>query len=446
MSRLTRSTTVKIRIDQIDANPFRHIDRYPIREDKITALRESISTTGFWDNLVGREVNGRIQIAYGHHRREALLREYPADYEIGIVVREFNDDQMLQIMARENMEEWGSSAAVEHETVRAVVEAYGAGLISLPDPRKPGVRSDMLRWAPSFAMGELASPDRQAPYTASTVADFLGWTRTDGRPTDKVLETLAALEMIEAGHLKDLDFFGLGTKAAGALVEQTRRMLLDQKRQAEAAARRTAALEAERAAAVERAVAAEKARAEAMDRALAAREQADRDRAERDVIEQRRRAERAEQDQRVAELRADAMRRENARAETARAAERERVTTAVRDDLRAGGGYKNAGVTADKVRRQSTPDGPPPDLGRTVRTLASQLASFFTDSTTARQLTLVLGYRKHFADTDRAQLIAGLEEMRDQIERRLTTLNAGRTSTGDAIDTDFISSQKAITS
>jgi len=445
MSRLTRSTTVKIRIDQIDANPFRHIDRYPIREDKIAALRESIATTGFWDNLVGREVDGRIQIAYGHHRREALLREYPADYEIGIVVRDFDDDAMLKIMARENMEEWGSSAAVEHETVRAVVEAYGAGLIALPAVEAANLAH--VRNAPSFVAGGHFAPAQSAPYTAQTVAEFLGWTeKGTGNASGKTHAALNALELVESGHLDEADFSGLSTQQAGALVKETRRMLLDQKRQAEAAARRTAALEAERRAATERAVAAEKARAEAMDRALAAREQADRDRAEREVIEQRRRAERAEQDQRVAELRADAMRRENARAEQTRAAERERVTSTVRDDLRAGGGYKNAPAVADKARRQSTPDGPPPDLGRTVRTLASQLASFFTDSTTARQLTLVLGYRKHFADSDRDQLIAGLEEMRDQIERRLTTLNTGRTSTGDAIDTDIISSQKAITS
>lgn len=436
MSRLTRSTTVKTRIDQIDANPFRHIDRYPIREDKITALRESIATTGFWDNLVGREVDGRIQIAYGHHRREALLREYPADYEIGIVVREFNDDQMLQIMARENMEEWGSSAAVEHETVRAVVEAYGASLITLAAP--PENVKKNWRYAPSFATGAHPHQGAGAPYTAASVAEFLGWVQPNGDPQRKLHEALAALEMIEAGHLTDRDFFGLGTKAAGALVEQTRRMLLDQRRQTEDAARRTAALEAERKAADERAVAAEKARAAAMERALVAREQADRDRAEREVVEQRRRAEQAEVERHEAELRAEAMRRENARAEKARAAERERVTSSVRDDLRSGGGYKNAGAVADRVRRQSTPDGPPPDLGRTVRSLASQLASFFADSTTARQLSLVLGYRKHFADADREQLIAGLQEMRDQIDRRLTTLNAGHAADTDVIDAEIV--------
>ena len=34
-----------------------------------------------------------------------------------LIVRDLDDTAMLQIMARENLEEWGISAEVEHETV-----------------------------------------------------------------------------------------------------------------------------------------------------------------------------------------------------------------------------------------------------------------------------------------------------------------------------------------
>lgn len=52
---------------------------------------------------------------------------------------------MLQVTARENMDEWGTSAAVEQETVRAVVEAYAADKISLPTPPYLAVRRDLAR-------------------------------------------------------------------------------------------------------------------------------------------------------------------------------------------------------------------------------------------------------------------------------------------------------------
>jgi hypothetical protein len=51
---------------------------------------------------------------------------------------------MLQIMGRENMEEWGTSAWVEQETIRAVVLAYAEGKINLPPVSKTGNNTPRL--------------------------------------------------------------------------------------------------------------------------------------------------------------------------------------------------------------------------------------------------------------------------------------------------------------
>jgi hypothetical protein len=229
----------KFSVGSIQPNPFRHMDRYPIRQDKVAALRESLRTTGFWDNVVARlGPDGRPQIAYGHHRLFALREEFGADREVSLIIRELDDDHMLKIMARENMEEWGTSAAVEQETVRAVVEAYAAGKIDLelPDPKARG-----LRYAPSFCA---LSADRSAdkPYSPQTVAKFLGWLKPSGGAQDKVAFALSALEFIEDGILSEADFDGLTTLQARAVVDQARKV----KREREQAAR-LAEREAERA-------------------------------------------------------------------------------------------------------------------------------------------------------------------------------------------------------
>ena len=87
--------------------------------------------------------------------------------EAEIIVRDLTNGQMLQMMARENMEEWGTSAWVELETIRATIDAYGKGLIELPKVPKTTRLNDRL-----------GSDDH--PYTRSTVAEFLGWTKKDG--------------------------------------------------------------------------------------------------------------------------------------------------------------------------------------------------------------------------------------------------------------------------
>ena len=141
---------MKIAVRDLLPNPFRHLERYPIDEAKVAALVYSIKDTTFWDNLLARKAPdnaGKKEIAYGHHRLMALKKA--GVIEIDIPVRDLDDTTMAKIMAHENMEEWAHSAIIEQETVRAIVEAYGAGRIQLPAIKsKDGRGTAAVRNAP----------------------------------------------------------------------------------------------------------------------------------------------------------------------------------------------------------------------------------------------------------------------------------------------------------
>ena len=145
--------TMKFRIGAIQPNPFRAIKRYPLRPDKIEALRESFKKAGgFWENIVARiRKDGIPEIAYGHHRLEALRQEYDADHEISLIIGDPDDETMLRMMLKENLDTWGSSASVEQESLRAVIEAYASGRIKLP---QPGGGHSQHRHAPCFRIGK----------------------------------------------------------------------------------------------------------------------------------------------------------------------------------------------------------------------------------------------------------------------------------------------------
>ena len=210
----------------IKPNPFRHMERYPISRQKIEELLSSFRQTGFWDNLVGRSRNGSLEIAYGHHRLTALKEEYGPDFKVNLILRDLDDEAMLKIMAAENMETWGTFASVEHETVRAVVEAYAKDFIKL---KSVGLSSRAVRYAPSFLQGD-DTAGREHPYNAQTVAEFLGWVYKDGTARVKVHDALAALALVEDGTLADEDFVGLPSAASKAVTQQalTARTQLDQ--------------------------------------------------------------------------------------------------------------------------------------------------------------------------------------------------------------------------
>jgi ParB-like nuclease family protein len=211
-------------IKDILPNPFRHIDRYPIKREKVDALRESLRATGFWGNVVARlgPTPGTAEIAYGHHRRAALLEEYGPDYKVSLIIQDLSDEQMLKHMARENMEEWSTDSAVEQETIRSVVEALAAGKISFKVPAK--TPKSEFRYAPSFRKGHVPLGRAEHRYTAQAIAEFVGWLQPkNGAAQRKTHTTLTALELIEDDILEDDAFEGLSSKEAEALVNETRK-------------------------------------------------------------------------------------------------------------------------------------------------------------------------------------------------------------------------------
>jgi ParB-like chromosome segregation protein Spo0J len=203
-------------LGKIKPNPFRYMDRYPIQRDKVEALKQSFRRTGFWENLVAREVKGHAEIAYGHHRLVALQEEMGPRAKVPLIIKDLDDGAMLQMMARENMDEWRTSAVVEQETVRAVVEAYAAGKITLPEIPKD-TKKTVIRHAPSYVQGEENGDLQERPYTATAIAEFLGWA------DPKIHTTLCALELIEQEVLKEEHFEGLSTKQAEALTTETKK-------------------------------------------------------------------------------------------------------------------------------------------------------------------------------------------------------------------------------
>lgn len=214
---------MKFTVKQIQPNPFRQMEHYPIQRDKVEALRESLRATGYWDNMVARLVKGKPQIAYGHHRLAALKEEYGSNYKAGLIIKKLDDAAMIKIMAYENMEEWSGNMWVEMETVKVIVTAYAEGKIELSPPDS-NTGELFLRYAPSFITG--TCPRAWAgdfPYTAKTVAEFMGRLKADGRAKSRIIDILSALELIEEGLLNPLDFEGLSSKEIGAVVEQARK-------------------------------------------------------------------------------------------------------------------------------------------------------------------------------------------------------------------------------
>lgn len=238
----------KVAISQLRPNPFRELDDYPIDREKVDKLKESISETGFWGTIVARKKGNAYEIAFGHHRQVALV-ELQQEGVIGksekvdIIVRDLTNEQMIQLMARENLEEWGTNAYIEAQTVESTIRAYGAGEIELPEVADKA-RKETIRYV-----------DQRSglhPYTEKAVAQFLGWTRLKGddiQPNHACNVAFQMLDAFELGIVSRKELRGVKRDMAREIISKAMALHREQERIAEE--RRRMAKEAEKRAADE---------------------------------------------------------------------------------------------------------------------------------------------------------------------------------------------------
>lgn len=136
-------TTRMIALDKLDPNPYRDLKLNPLNDEKIESLRESIDSTGFWDNgvqirqvTIGKTIT--YQVVFGHHRVKAAKLQLGKKAKVSLTIVEIDDQQMLMRMARENNQVYNTSPAYDIESVTAALRGYVDGKIELPKANGQG--------------------------------------------------------------------------------------------------------------------------------------------------------------------------------------------------------------------------------------------------------------------------------------------------------------------
>lgn len=187
---------VKVKLDEIHDNPYRNPESYVYDADKIAALAESIGDTSFWENLLARKTkDGIIQLAYGHHRLQALKKlvaDGLLDYEeIKLNIRpdtQLTNERMLKIFAQENKDDWGENPQNLCMTVLQL-QAHLEGLVKASKDKDQFLKK-------VGDVGALKVDDRSFTRMknhgvgASIIAQFLGdtWSRQTIQDALQVIE------------------------------------------------------------------------------------------------------------------------------------------------------------------------------------------------------------------------------------------------------------------
>ncbi len=112
---------MKIAVKDIEPNPYRNLKKYPLSRSKIEGLMVSFKEAGYHGGLLARKhptKSGKYQIAFGHHRLQAL-KDMKIEYASDTAVHELSDDMMHKKMFVENHETWGARPCCVLENVEA---------------------------------------------------------------------------------------------------------------------------------------------------------------------------------------------------------------------------------------------------------------------------------------------------------------------------------------
>jgi len=91
------ATFARVKLGDIRPNRFRNLDRWPLEQEVLDKLKQSIGETGFWSNLQAIEnERGEIELRFGHHRLAAGLELFGPDYEVAIEIVPYRGEWNLQ--------------------------------------------------------------------------------------------------------------------------------------------------------------------------------------------------------------------------------------------------------------------------------------------------------------------------------------------------------------
>src|SRR5215831_1370577 len=110
--------TESVPLSKIKPNPFRDLELFPLDQEHVVELIQSIDRHGFFGGIKARKRDGMYEAGCGVHRIEAARKQGLKSIEI--LVGEMSDDEMINLMATENGTQAGGNAAAAMNDVAAV--------------------------------------------------------------------------------------------------------------------------------------------------------------------------------------------------------------------------------------------------------------------------------------------------------------------------------------
>ena len=120
-----------IKLIDVVNNPYRDFKLDPINPETVQKMEDSIEELGFWGGLAVRKAGTKYQLAFGHHRLEALRKLGWDKADLNVV--KYDEDQMVRAMVVENATQRGAEGSAALDSVGGIIKRIGYLLLTESD-------------------------------------------------------------------------------------------------------------------------------------------------------------------------------------------------------------------------------------------------------------------------------------------------------------------------
>lgn len=112
---------MKLKLKDLNPNPFKkEINGGKLDEDNVKKIQANIKELGLMGSLPIFKKDNKYYLIAGHHRVEALKRQFGKNFEIDIDLKNYNEDQILRGMVVENLTQRDNEHNEETSNVIAI--------------------------------------------------------------------------------------------------------------------------------------------------------------------------------------------------------------------------------------------------------------------------------------------------------------------------------------
>jgi hypothetical protein len=95
---------MKLKLSELRPNPFKkQISNGELNKEQVDKIKANIKELGFFGSLPVFKKDDKYYLIAGHHRTQALKEVYGKDWEVEVVVSNYNEDQIARGMVIENL-------------------------------------------------------------------------------------------------------------------------------------------------------------------------------------------------------------------------------------------------------------------------------------------------------------------------------------------------------